>query len=197
VEKKNNYIILLTLVISLALLLQIVSANEPIRPANQMQDRGVDRQIRPANQMDQSSEGNGGYKPTEGSTYSSRTGGSSNHDEAPILTNMKSDLIEVDSEPNASAQGNANIAVDTKNNLLEYNISIFELSSEETGAHINGPKEGLLDQILFDLPLGMNKIGLWNYDESLEQDLLSGNTYINIHSIIFPLGELTGKIITI
>ena len=81
-------------------------------------------------------------------------------------------------------------------NTLSFNITYEGLDSEETGAHIHGPAPvGVDAAVLFTLPSENPKIGVWNYDEGQETDILSGLTYVNIHSSEFPGGEIRGQIV--
>jgi Cu/Zn superoxide dismutase len=100
--------------------------------------------------------------------------------------------------PNAStAVGSATIEVDTDANTLTYYISYGGLGSAETAAHIHGASEpGVAAPVIHGLPAGSPKVGVWVYPEALEEDILSGRTYINIHTVVFPGGEIRGQICT-
>ncbi|MBI3443599.1 DUF4832 domain-containing protein [Candidatus Woesebacteria bacterium] len=99
--------------------------------------------------------------------------------------------------PNSSTgTGNGTITLDTNSNILTFNISYTGLSSVETAAHIHGPAPyGVSAGILFTLPSGSQKTGTWNYPETLEQAILTGQTYVNIHSQNYSDGEIRGQII--
>jgi hypothetical protein len=45
------------------------------------------------------------------------------------------------------------------------------------------------------LPLGSPKVGTWNYNESDEQAILNGLTYVNIHTVNFGGGEIRGQVV--
>lgn len=94
------------------------------------------------------------------------------------------------------ASGSGNFTIDTAANTLSFNINFSGLSSAETSAHIHGPAAtGANAPILFTLPPGAVKNGIWNYPENLEADILAGRTYVNIHSLLFPNGEIRGQIL--
>ena len=95
-----------------------------------------------------------------------------------------------------SSKGEGKFWVDTQNNTLYYDISYRRLSSDETGAHIHGfALPGVEADVLHPLPLGESKTGSWNYTEDMEEKILEGQTYVNIHSEMFPGGEIRGQIL--
>jgi uncharacterized protein YjdB len=60
--------------------------------------------------------------------------------------------------------------------------------------------------MMFQLPVGPNKIGVWNYGvdhpatittAALEAEILAGRTYVQIHSAIFPAGAIRGQILPV
>jgi len=99
-------------------------------------------------------------------------------------------------EPTTStATGVGYVEVDTINNILSYEIVYTDLSSSETMAHIHGfAPRGVNAPALHALPLGSPKNGTWDYDESDEEEILAGLTYVLIHSEDFPDGEIRGQI---
>lgn len=85
--------------------------------------------------------------------------------------------------------------VDTAANTLTYRIVYTGLSSAETAAHIHGfGPPGANTGVVHALPLGNVKIGVWNYPEANEIDILSGRCYVNVHTTMFPGGEIRGQI---
>lgn len=100
--------------------------------------------------------------------------------------------------PTASpATGSGTFTIDTNANTLSFNITTSGLTGgAETGAHIHGPAaSGVNAPIVFALPLGASKIGVWNYPEAMEADILAGRTYVNVHTLLFPNGEIRGQIL--
>lgn len=101
----------------------------------------------------------------------------------------------------SSGTGNGTFVIDAAANTLSFNITVSGLvGGAETAAHIHGPAPAGANApnpspIFFDLPLGASKVGVWNYPESAEADILAGRTYIKIHTILFPAGEIRGQIL--
>jgi hypothetical protein len=78
---------------------------------------------------------------------------------------------------------------------LFYNITFSGLGSAETMAHIHGfAPPGVNAGIIHTLPLGSPKNGVFNYSQAQEADILNGLSYVNIHSVNFPNGEIRGQI---
>lgn len=93
------------------------------------------------------------------------------------------------------ATGFGVFTINTNNNTVNFHIAFSGLTGAETAAHIHGfALPGVNTPVLFTLPLGSPKVGVWNYLESQETDILSGKTYVNIHSTTFPDGEIHGQI---
>lgn len=188
--KKEVYFTLVFVLIALLSLSLLLA--EDIRPANQREDKGTGVQIRPANQIDLPSNGNGGYIPTQGSSYNSGY--------APTLSSEMKSVSNVNSTINSTnltsnATGTAKFVVDKTANTLSYDVQYSQLSSNETEASINGPASINQNAVaLLFLPLGSNKLGILHYAEAIEKYLLSSQTYINIKSLLFPNGELRGQI---
>lgn len=97
----------------------------------------------------------------------------------------------------SSATGNGSFTIDTVANTLSFNITTSGLTGgAETGAHIHGPAAaGVNAPILFELPLGSSKSGTWTYPEASEADILAGTMYVNVHTTLFPNGEIRGQIL--
>ncbi len=96
----------------------------------------------------------------------------------------------------SAARGWGAIDVDTVTNTARIFVSLNGVVGE-TGAHIHGvARQGTNGGVLFALPLGNTKTATWTYPESVENDLLSGLCYFNIHTTAFPGGEIRGQIVT-
>ena len=93
------------------------------------------------------------------------------------------------------AMGTGTFVIDTAVNTLAFNITFSDLLGTEVAAHIHGfAPPGDNSGVLFGLPPGSPKTGVWYYDESLEAGILGGQTYVNIHTDMSPPGEIRGQI---
>ncbi len=98
--------------------------------------------------------------------------------------------------PNAStATGSGTLTLDAAK-MLSFQISYSGLSSAETGAHIHGPgAAGVNAGVQFPLPLGTPKVGsVGPLTAQQEADLNAGLYYVNVHTEVFPGGEIRGQI---
>ena len=94
------------------------------------------------------------------------------------------------------ATGTAIFSVDTEANTVTYNITYSGLVGVEVAAHIHGlAPAGDNTGVLFGLLPDSPKTGTWGYDESMEEAILGGQTYINIHSDMYPSGEIRGQMV--
>jgi hypothetical protein len=98
----------------------------------------------------------------------------------------------------SSASGFGLAVIDRAANTLSYYIAFTGLSSAETAAHIHGfALHGTNAGVLQALPSGSPKVGVWNYTDAQEEQVLSGQIYYNIHSVNFPGGEIRGQLVPI
>ena len=98
----------------------------------------------------------------------------------------------------SSGQGAGRFIIDTNANTVTYRIAFGGLAGSETGAHIHGSASsspGGTGGVLVALPAGNPKVGVWNYTEAQEPMILAGLCYANIHSSLYPGGELRGQIV--
>ena len=96
----------------------------------------------------------------------------------------------------SAALGAGRFIIDTNANTMTYRITFGGLSSAETAAHIHGiAAQGANGGVLVALPAGNPKVGVWNYLEAQEADILAGRTYANIHTASNPGGELRGQLV--
>jgi hypothetical protein len=98
--------------------------------------------------------------------------------------------------PNAStATGLGLITVDTVANTLDYNVVFSGLISAESAAHIHGfEPRGTDAGVIFTLLPGTPKIGNVSLSDTQKANVLSGLSYLNIHSVDLPTGEIRGQI---
>ena len=86
---------------------------------------------------------------------------------------------------------------DPSTNTLSFNITYTGLSSAETAAHFHLGNVGVNGGVVFGLPLGTPKIGNWVMTASQVTALLANGIYANIHSTVFPGGEIRGQVMVV
>ena len=91
--------------------------------------------------------------------------------------------------------------MDTDANTLSVNVSDSggpALTTPEIAAHIHGfAPPGTPAGILFGLPLGSPKIAVWNFTEVQQPSIIAGLSYVNLHTTMFPVGEIRGQILRV
>jgi hypothetical protein len=97
----------------------------------------------------------------------------------------------------STAIGSAMFEIDTCAKTMRFRIAYSCLSSPETAAHFHGyVPPGTPAGVVFPLPAGSPKVGVWNYPAADEAAILDGQAYVNIHTVNFPAGEIRGQIVT-
>lgn len=119
---------------------------------------------------------------------------------AVIVYNFQLDGLQ-EVPPNASPGfGNASVTLDTTANTLNWNISWGGLIGSTTAMHFHG-----------DAPAGVNagvivnigaisgivspSIGGTGITDLQEASIMAGLWYVNIHSTVFPGGEIRGQVV--
>lgn len=99
-----------------------------------------------------------------------------------------------------TAKGVATFTLNPLLNEIEYDIVANGLSGAITGAHIHTGEFGVAGGVLIDLSAGINGNRIMGtitgaaVTSSLINAMLSGETYINIHTAANPNGEIRGQI---
>lgn len=94
-----------------------------------------------------------------------------------------------------NATGKGVFVINTANNTLAYNLSFANLSATETVAHFHGfAALGSSAPPLITIPSGSPKIGVWQYTDAQEANILAGLAYVNVHSSNFPNGEIRAQL---
>lgn len=102
----------------------------------------------------------------------------------------------------SNALGNALLTLTSSTRMLCYSISFTELVGIENVAHFHGPASaGQNANILFDIspapsPTGSPKTGcVGPLGAKRMSQLKRGLFYINVHSDLFPSGEIRGQVL--
>jgi hypothetical protein len=107
-------------------------------------------------------------------------------------------LAPEDSSVTTTATGGGTLSL--AGNVLTYNIAYAGLSSAFEGAHIHGPADSShAAGVLFPLVGGSGTSGTLSGSQVLTPDqvayLVSGQTYVNIHTTNFGAGEIRGQVL--
>jgi hypothetical protein len=99
---------------------------------------------------------------------------------------------------NSPGAGQGCFSFDPATSMLSYDISFGGLIGVETAAHFHGPAlPGQNAGVQFPLPLGSPKIGSVGPLNALQVGFLTGGLmYVNIHTNVFPGGEIRGQVLT-
>lgn len=93
------------------------------------------------------------------------------------------------------ATGIGILELDPDANTLEYYIRYSGLIGTEVASHFHGIGAGF--PVIEPLPPTNPKVGVWNYPESVEANLLAGIFYINIHTDLHVGGEIAGFVVQV
>jgi hypothetical protein len=98
--------------------------------------------------------------------------------------------------PNASpAFGSATVLVDDVAHTATVDLSFSGLLGAQTAAHIHGPAApGVNGPVLIGFPIGSFVGMVFPTTPTIESHMFSGLTYINVHSTVFPGGEIRGQL---
>lgn len=98
---------------------------------------------------------------------------------------------------NASpATGFAIVDLDTDTNLLSWTIEYSGLVAPISAAHFHEGAFGVNGSVRVNIgPLASPMIGSAAVTDSFESAILAGNAYLNIHSSVFPGGEIRGQVV--
>lgn len=64
----------------------------------------------------------------------------------------------------------------------------------ETGAHFHAAPPGVNGPVVHGLPGGNPKVGTWDISPADVDALFAGNIYVNIHSTMYPGGEIRANL---
>lgn len=105
-------------------------------------------------------------------------------------------MQEVPPVPNPAAYGCAFCSFDQPGNTMGFYIGYAGLTGPETASHIHGfAPPGMNAGVLFPLPGGSPKKGMWAYGPANAANLFADLTYINVHTAAFGGGEIRGQVV--
>lgn len=91
------------------------------------------------------------------------------------------------------AGGFVRLVLNAERTQVAFTIECWDLVSPEFASHVHNARPGVYGPMLFELPLGPHKSGVWPVGEYEVEELLAGRIYINVHTDAFPLGEIRGN----
>ena len=115
-------------------------------------------------------------------------------------TTMKATLSAAQEVPATASQGSGTgtFNYDPTTKLLQYSVSYSGLTGPATAAHIHGPaamgaNAGVM--VPFQNVASSPITGSATLNADQEKALLSGQTYVNVHTAAHPGGEIRGQIV--
>ena len=96
----------------------------------------------------------------------------------------------------SSAIGSAVLTVNDAGTEAAYVITFSGLEGFESGAHFHNALPSGPGPRLYTLLLGSPKIGVWPLEPFDLAELEAGRVYLNIHTNVFPSGEIRGNFTT-
>lgn len=96
---------------------------------------------------------------------------------------------------NASpGSGLVTATLDSATNELCVRVDFVGLIGTQTAAHVHAAPPGVNGGVFLGLAVGSPSFTCGIITDTREADVLAGNTYVNVHSNIFPGGELRGQL---
>jgi len=118
------------------------------------------------------------------------------------IFNLTASLDGTQAGTMSSATGFATVTLDDIMNTLNWDLSFSGLLSTTTAAHFHAPAPpGVNAPIIVPLspfPLGVTSgtsMGSASVTATEEAEILAGLSYINIHTTLFPAGEIRGQVL--
>lgn len=112
-----------------------------------------------------------------------------------VTLHVTAEALQETSAVTSSGFGTGTIDVDTAADTADISFTFANLTSATNMAHVHGLADpGVAAGILQGLPITSPITFTWNYSllPSEETALVEGHTYLNIHTTMFPGGEIRG-----
>lgn len=94
----------------------------------------------------------------------------------------------------SAATGTAIFTLNDAGTEVSYVVEMTGLEGFETGAHIHNAAPGNPGPRFHTFLLGSPKVGVWPVGQFELDELNAGRVYVNIHSDLFPTGEIRGNL---
>lgn len=94
----------------------------------------------------------------------------------------------------SGATGTATLTLNDLETEISYTISYSGLMGTEVAAHFHNAAPGVSGPVMSPLPAGQPKVGTWAVGAFEVSELNAGRVYINIHTNLYPAGEIRGDI---
>jgi hypothetical protein len=99
--------------------------------------------------------------------------------------------------PGSNGRGLGLFTYNPAAHTLSYHITYGGLGSAETAAHIHGfTGHGFPSGVVHPLPATNPKVGVWTIPTGMDQAVIDGLTYVNIHTATWGGGEIRGQIVS-
>jgi hypothetical protein len=94
----------------------------------------------------------------------------------------------------SAATGTATFTLNDAGTEVSYVVEMTGLEGFETGAHIHNAAPGSAGPRFHTFLLGSPKVGVWSVGEFELDELNAERVYVNVHSDLFPTGEIRGNL---
>ena len=94
----------------------------------------------------------------------------------------------------SAATGTAIFTLNAAATEVSYVVEVTGLEGVEVGAHIHNGGPGALGPRLHTFLFGSPKVGTWAVGEFEVNELNDGRVYINVHTDLYPGGEIRGDL---
>ena len=109
------------------------------------------------------------------------------------------DVFQALTNPNNIGDGTGTISgnYDDATNSLNYTITWMDLTSEVNNMHFHVAPVGVSGPVDLGIPAPWSspQVGSATLTDDQETNLLSGDWYVNVHTLNFPSGEIRGQVI--
>ena len=96
----------------------------------------------------------------------------------------------------STATGTATLTLNSAQTEVAYVVEYTGLQGIEIGAHIHNAPPGMDGTRLLLLFPGSPKVGTWAVSAFEVEELNAGRIYINVHTELFPTGEIRGDVVS-